>query len=282
MQDGFVTVDGVRLHYVDYGGNGSPLILEHGTGLVARIWDELAPIFCSRYHTISLERRGHGDSDKPARGYGFADNGREFSGFCGALGLERVDAVGHSAGGTLLPYVSTVRPGLLRRGILLDPIVFDTRPRGEGEVEVDGGVPAVAERIAKRRYQWPGRDEMFDLLSRRAPYDTWTAGSLRGYVEFGTSLLPDGTVELKCLPWIEAKMYGHSAGPSMFEAFARSDSSLRIVRSELTDRVPQANIDEVCRIACDCRAMTLPGVTHFAPMEQPEVVARLCLELLAE
>ncbi|HZU76834.1 MAG TPA: alpha/beta hydrolase [Dehalococcoidia bacterium] len=280
VRDGFVEVGGLRLHYVDYGGDGPPLVLEHGTGLIARIWDELAALLCSRYHVLALDRRGHGDSDKPEDGYGFDETGRELAEFCAALGFAQADAVGHSGGGTLLPFVNLSRSGLLRRGVMIDPIIF--LRRGDMPLHEGPDRPPIAERIARRRSRWPSRAEMFASLRNRAPYDTWTDGSLRAFVEHGTAELADGTVELKCPPAIEARMYGAGSATPLDEALRITDSSLRIIRAELSDRVPQPAVDAACRLARDCRAVIMPGVTHFAPMEQPEAVARLCLELLAE
>ena len=65
----FVSVNGVRLHYLDWGGNGQPLLLLAGLFGSAHGFDEIAPALAKDFHVIALTRRGHGQSDSPATGY---------------------------------------------------------------------------------------------------------------------------------------------------------------------------------------------------------------------
>src|SRR3954469_2873542 len=63
MQDRYAEVNGLRIHYVDWGTSGKqPLVLLHGIARVARTFDHLAPHFTSDYHVIAIDLRGHGDS----------------------------------------------------------------------------------------------------------------------------------------------------------------------------------------------------------------------------
>src|SRR5262245_35266755 len=62
-EDRFITVEGLRLHYLDWGNaNAPPLILLHGIDRVAHTFDPIAPRFASRYHVVAMDLRGHGDS----------------------------------------------------------------------------------------------------------------------------------------------------------------------------------------------------------------------------
>ena len=61
--DRFVTVNGLRLHYLDWGNEGKPrLVMGHGIGRVAHTFDHIAPAFTPDFHVIALDMRGHGDS----------------------------------------------------------------------------------------------------------------------------------------------------------------------------------------------------------------------------
>src|SRR5262245_58261871 len=74
--DRFVTVQGLRLHYVDWGNaSAPPFIMVHGIDRIARTFDHVAPHFASRYHVIALDMRGHGDSGwDPAGRYTVEDH----------------------------------------------------------------------------------------------------------------------------------------------------------------------------------------------------------------
>jgi pimeloyl-ACP methyl ester carboxylesterase len=58
----FQTSDGVRLHYLDWPGDGDVLLLLHGGALSARTFDLLA-LALGDVHCIALDMRGHGLSD---------------------------------------------------------------------------------------------------------------------------------------------------------------------------------------------------------------------------
>ncbi|HZQ37264.1 MAG TPA: alpha/beta hydrolase [Dehalococcoidia bacterium] len=275
VRDGFVQANGVRLHYADYGGAGEPLLLLHGTGLCARIWDELAPAFRTRYRVMALDRRGHGDSEKPDSGYQLEDFAEDVAAFCAALELHRLDAVGHSSGAALLGVVAARRPRLVRRAVLVDPILFGARRSG-----MAGHISGIAERIGRRRAQWPDRRAMFDALRSRPPHSTWSEPTLWAFVNHGARALPDGTVELKCPPTIEAQMYQHDPTLDLIAAFISADASFRAIRAAQSDRFNPAAAERLCAKARDFRLQTMPGVSHFAPMERPREIARLALELL--
>ena len=66
---GFVNVNGIRLHYLDWGGSGPALIFLTGMGSSAYIYNRFAPRFTDKFRVLGLTRRGHGDSDYPDTGY---------------------------------------------------------------------------------------------------------------------------------------------------------------------------------------------------------------------
>lgn len=65
----FVEGDNVRLNYLDWGGDGPPLILIHGIANSPHIFDDLAPLLRDRFHVVAYARRGHGQSEAPAGPY---------------------------------------------------------------------------------------------------------------------------------------------------------------------------------------------------------------------
>src|SRR3989442_12641353 len=87
----------IRLHYLDCGGSGRPLVLLHGLASSCRIWDFTAPPLAEHFHPLALDQRGHGLSDKPGS-YTFAEVTRDPSAFTDSLGLDRPLITGHSCG----------------------------------------------------------------------------------------------------------------------------------------------------------------------------------------
>jgi pimeloyl-ACP methyl ester carboxylesterase len=64
----FITVEGVRLHYVDR-GTGTPLVLLHGNGSMVEDFQSsgLIDLAAKKYRVIAFDRPGFGHSDRPRR-----------------------------------------------------------------------------------------------------------------------------------------------------------------------------------------------------------------------
>ena len=56
---------GVQLEALDFGGQGSPILLLAGLGATAHSYDELAPMLAQKHRVIAITRRGTGYSSRP-------------------------------------------------------------------------------------------------------------------------------------------------------------------------------------------------------------------------
>lgn len=129
-QERQVIVGTMRFHYLDWGGNGHPIVFLHGGGLNAHTWDVVALMLHERYRCIALDQRGHGDSEwSPAIDYGVETQVRDVEGLVDALGLERPVLVGQSMGG-LNSMAYAVRHSARMKGL----VVVDVGP----EIEAAG------------------------------------------------------------------------------------------------------------------------------------------------
>src|SRR5579871_1555698 len=81
--DRFLTVNGLRLHYLDWGSpDKPPFIMLHGISRVAHQFDHLVPFFQADYHVIAIDMRGHGDSAwSPAGDYLVEDYVKDLEAF---------------------------------------------------------------------------------------------------------------------------------------------------------------------------------------------------------
>ena len=118
--DRYVTVQGLRLHLLDWGGEGRPpLLLLHGFTGHAHAWDTLAIALQPHFHVWALDQRGHGDSD-PAPVYGPVAAFDDLSGVIDQLGLAPLVIVGLSMGGRNAIYFTSKRPEAVRRLVIVD------------------------------------------------------------------------------------------------------------------------------------------------------------------
>ena len=116
----FANVNGIRLHYLDWGGNGPALLFLTGMGLSAHIYDKFAPRFIDKFHVIALTRRGHGDSDYPETGYDPDTLAEDVRLFMDSLEIDKAVLVGHSLAGVELCHFSALHPQRVLKLVFLD------------------------------------------------------------------------------------------------------------------------------------------------------------------
>lgn len=126
-QEKFIRVNGVNLHYLDWGGKGPTLLFLTGKDHSAHIYDTLAPRFTDRFRVLALTRRGHGQSDKPLTGYDTKTLVEDIRQFLEALKIKSVSIVGHSMAATEMTRFAGLYPARVDKLIYLDA-AFDYSP----------------------------------------------------------------------------------------------------------------------------------------------------------
>jgi esterase len=110
---------GLNFHYIDWGGDGPPLVMLHGLSGHARTWDHTAAALSGRYRVLALDQRGHGDSDWAPQ-YGFGPMSADLLAFLDALQLGEVTLMGLSMGGIVSFVFAAAHPERVQRLIVLD------------------------------------------------------------------------------------------------------------------------------------------------------------------
>lgn len=125
----FVHVNGIRLHYLDWGGIGPTLLFLAGMGSSAYIYGGFAPLFADRFRVLALTRRGHGDSDYPEAGYDADTLVEDIRQFMDALHIEKAILAGHSIAGVELTHFAGTYPERVEKLIYLDALDDRRRER---------------------------------------------------------------------------------------------------------------------------------------------------------
>jgi pimeloyl-ACP methyl ester carboxylesterase len=118
----FVNINGIRLHYLDWGGTGPTLIFLTGMGASAYIFDKFAPRFNDKFHVLALTRRGHGDSDCPETGYDADTLTEDIRQFMDHLNIEKAILAGHSLAGVELTHFAATYPNKVEKLIYLEAL----------------------------------------------------------------------------------------------------------------------------------------------------------------
>jgi pimeloyl-ACP methyl ester carboxylesterase len=224
--DRYIEANGVRLHYLDHGGDGPVLVLAPGLTANAHSFDGLMRAGLGDVaRVLALDMRGRGDSDAPASGYAMDDHARDVLGLLDALELERVVMGGHSFGGLLTYWLAANHPERVERCVVIDaPAAIDPALIAQVQPSLD--------RLGR---VYPSWDEYVALV-QSMPYFAdggWDA-DLERYFRADVLVLPDGTVQARCRPeHIEQVIQGEIAvdWPAL---------SARITQSTLLVRAPGA------------------------------------------
>ena len=278
----YFQAEGARIAYFEWGRRSGPAVfLIHATGFHARCWDQTVASLPSGDRVIAVDVRGHGRSEKtgPMRDWTIAAH--DIAELVEHLNLEDAVAAGHSMGGHLLVQIAATHPRAFKRLVLIDPVMLPP------EVYANAHLAALPEGqvhpVARRRNAWASWQEMFDAFKSRHPYSLWRETVLADYCRYG--LVPEANgegFELACPPAIEASIYMGHANTDIYALAARVDVPVVVLRAKTRDPGPRNLADfaasptweGVARAFRNGRDVYLPHLTHFIPMQEPELTAR--------
>jgi len=267
--------DGEHAALHDLGGDGPPLLLTHGNGLNAGMWATVVPHLRPTFHCFGLDFRGHGRSQQvhdpvPVERHWFV---AEIRAAVEAIGGAPVLAAGHSLGGATLVRTEQQFPGTLRACWAFEPVLipdsWDAEPPPSHLIEAS----------RRRRLVFASVDEAVARFRSKPPFAGCEAEAVSAYVEQGSAPQPDGTIRLTCSGDTEANIYEANERLD-FTRFAAVSCPTVIgagAAVALGNEIPPMVASLVADALGDARLEVLPGVTHFAPMEDGALVARSIL-----
>jgi pimeloyl-ACP methyl ester carboxylesterase len=274
---GQLDLDDVRIHYLDWGGDGAPIVILHATGFHGRTYRVYAEALRAIGHVYSMDQRGHGDSGLAKSGeYNWLHTMRDLAAFIESMGWKDMRAFGHSAGATAIGALACEHPELISRAVLVEPVIFESPIAPE----LQWRNPFI-ERTLKRKRVFENIDAMYANFERKPPYASWRADMLHDYCEHGTRPAPGGKRELKCAPEIEARYYETSREFDGLGRIVRANRPLLVMFGANGDSLGATLSDKIAAKLRNGRVMNVAGAGHFLPMEQPDLVIRESLDFFA-
>jgi pimeloyl-ACP methyl ester carboxylesterase len=111
---------GVRLNYVHGGPRDGPaVILLHGLGDSSFSFSRVLPLLARDFRVVAVDQRGHGDSDRPERGYTIDDFAIDVLRLMDALAIDEATIIGHSMGSFVARRVAERAPHSVTRLVLI-------------------------------------------------------------------------------------------------------------------------------------------------------------------
>lgn len=114
-------VNGLRVAY-NRSGRGFPALLLHGFPRTRRVWDALTPLLADRLSVVAVDRRGYGESERPADPA--TCNPRQHAAdaleLMGSVGIDRFLVVGHDLGAPVARHLAAAHPDRVAGAVIMD------------------------------------------------------------------------------------------------------------------------------------------------------------------
>jgi pimeloyl-ACP methyl ester carboxylesterase len=124
----FVSVDGARVHFQEFGDASKPtILLIHGYTASLYVWKTAAPMLADAgFHVVALDLLGFGYSDKPSWfDYSISSQARMIARFMNRLGIGRATIAGSSYGGAVAATLALDYPERVEKLVLIDTVCND-------------------------------------------------------------------------------------------------------------------------------------------------------------
>ena len=267
------------------GDPGRPVdvVFVHANGFNAMTYRSILAPLGERLHVVAIDQQGHGRS--PQRVPSTSRDSwllfrEDLVAVIDQLGDHSLLLSGHSMGGTASVLASAVRPGRVKGLVLFDPVIMAEdmgRRIASGEAPAFSDSP-LAVGAAKRRSVFASRDEAFSRYQGRGAFTTWPDEVLVDYLADGLRERPDGEVELSCAPdWEAANFSSHAHDAWAPLRAIRAPTA--ILRAELGSTCSAPSAEPLVGENPGFTVETIPGTTHFLPIERPDLVRETILRM---
>ncbi|GMR01914.1 MAG: alpha/beta hydrolase [Acidimicrobiia bacterium] len=247
------------------------VVFAHACGLCKEVWRPVVAEL-SYLHSdlswMSVDLRGHGDSATGEPPYEMDLLARDL--------VETVPegppsvGVGHSSGGAVVARAETIKPGMFRHLVLIEPIIF---PPPYRRVDIQ-----LAKSAERRRQTFTDQQAAFVRFTS-GPFGTWKPEALAMYVNYGFAETARG-LQIKCQPLVEADLFREGLNHDTWDRVVEIATPVTIVVGEYSDTHPEPVLSGLAGQFKDATTIVVPDAGHFVPMERPDVIAGIVADVL--
>lgn len=267
----FITINGLRHHYLDFGNSAQPpLICIHGLSGNAHNFDGLAVHLASYYHLISIDVRGRGDSQwGPADEYNQTTYSSDLAMLVDLLQFPRVTLIGTSMGGMIAMLYAGGYPERIERMVL-----NDVGP------EVDpAGIKRITEYMSIAPAEFASLAEVGEYYRQNYPaMRQMPEQELLDFVKWAVKSAGNGRFRWKLDPAIRnVPRSGSAARPlDMWVPYARITAPVLAIRGAESDILARATAERMCAVLPQLTTVVeVPGVGHAPSLLEPEALSAI-------
>ena len=257
--DRYVEVNGLNLHYLEWGDPSLPTIMMlHGIQQQAHSWDFISLPLSVDYHVIAVDQRGHGDSDwSPEEDYSTDAYVGDVEALVSAMGLKDFHLIGHSMGGRNSLAWASGRPGALK-----SLTIVDTGP----ETQRHG-----SDRIQRFRELPDELDTLEEFAARVMEYTGRSHEQTLGALKYSIRQREDGKWTWKYDKVIRRRGFRAPAWTSeqLWAGWRKIDCPALVVRGARSDIFADETMVRMAAEHHDCTTVTVANAGHLVQGDNP-------------
>ncbi|WP_372786610.1 alpha/beta fold hydrolase [Phenylobacterium sp.] len=267
---------------LEFGPSDRPvdIVFSHANGFNGRTYRTILQPLAGALRILALDLRGHGASTLPTvieGRQGWLEFRDDLLALLAAACEAPVVLAGHSMGGTSSLLAAAAEPGRVRALALFDPVVMPTDMQRDPQAVSES---PLVQGAMRRRATFASRQAVIEAYRGRGAFKTWTEDQLADYVAAGFRETATGEVTLTCTPDWEASNF-RTHNYDAWAAFRASRCPIRILRAEEASTFRLEGHEAELAADGRIRVETIPGTSHFLPMERPDLVGETLLACVA-
>lgn len=247
--------------YYEINGQGQPLLFIHGVGSSARDWGAQVAFFSQRYQVVTVDVRGHGQSDKPPGPYGIPLFAADTAELIKSLGIAPAHVVGLSLGGMIAFQLTVGTPDLVKSLVIVNSGPEFVIRTFKGYLQVFQrllivrllGMRKMGQVLGKRLFPKPEHEELRQVFVER-----WAENDKRAYLDSLRAVVG----------WSVTDRLGTISCPTLVVA-ADEDYTPVSVKEAYVAEIPQAEL------------VVIPDSRHATPAERPEQFNEVLMAFLS-
>ena len=268
----------IRVRFLDWGGQGKPVVLLHGLASSANWYDLVAPHLRDDYRIIAPDQRGHGQTSQAVGGYDWKTLTQDVVGLMDELSIPKAAVFGHSWGAT---------------------VALNVAARAQDRIDALGLIDGGVSRNSDVRESWEDvrarvrprdisgtREEFLDRLRTQLSF-CWSNQVERivqtmvyedGDGAMQDILRPDNHIKVMRAMWEEpaSQAYPNVRCPAVIIPAGPTPQNAGSERA----MVKQERVDAAAQEINDCRVRWIPETVHDIGYHKPEELAQVIREFL--
>jgi len=280
MRHRTVDLDG-PVHYIDFGGEGQPLLMVHGLGGSALNWAAVGPELSKQYHAVAIDLAGFGQTPLFRRSATLGANANLVHRFAEQVLGEPVVLIGNSMGGHIGILEAGDHPASLRALILVDPAIPGLRAirhqAGLLGVTAAISIPGLAEIVVDRRVRRLGAERLVQQTISMVAADPARIDPalMEAHVlltrERGNLGRQNSRAFLQATRSLGLRM----ADPRFWIKVGKVKAPTLVVHGALDRLIPVSAVRDLIRRRPDWTLEVIEGVGHVPMMETPDLFLRV-------